>query len=176
MLRVVLAAAIAVALLGAAMPVIEDARADRSGQIASSTLTRLSERAAGLVATEETGPGPPARRVLSIGVPDRGFATAPLDYVAIGGVPDCNTSRDTARGDVVAYRVRGGAPRIGDVPVDLRVVDGGRVRDDEDPLVLRGDARLALSLVDRDGTPTVLVGRAGSDASGADAATGGAGG
>lgn len=159
MLRAVLAVVLAVALLGVAMPAVDEARADRTSHLAAGELSRLSERTTGLAATEEVGPDATARRVVSLSVPGAGFTTAPLEYVAVGGVPDCGRPRDTAEGDVVAYRLRGGAPQVRHVPVDLRVVTGGRVRGDEDPLVLRGDAHLTLSLVSRGGERTVLVRR-----------------
>lgn len=159
MLRVVLAVLFSVALFGVAVPVVEDARAERTGSVVEGELTRLGERAAGLESTEETGPAGSPRRVVSLSLPDGGVAAAPIDYVAIGGLPGCGSPRDTAYGDVVAYRTRGDEARVGHLPVDVRVVTGGRVRGDEDPLVLRGDATVTLTLVDRDGTRTVLVRR-----------------
>lgn len=158
MLRVVLAGVLAAALLAAAMPTIDAARERATAEQAGSTLSRIHERAVGLVRTEEPTADGAARRHLSIALPDRGFARAPVAYLAIGGIPDCGTNHDTAAGDVVAYRVKGGPVRVAHVPVDMRVVTDGRVRDDEDPLVLRGDARLTMALVSRNGRPTVLVG------------------
>lgn len=164
MLRVVLAVVLALALLGVARPVVDDARAERTGRLAEGELARVTERATGLAGSEETGPGGAPRRVVTLSVPDGGLAAAPIDFVAIGGVPVCGTSRDTPHGDVVAYRVQGGDTRVGHVPVDLRVVTDDRVRGDEDPLVLRGDARVSLSLVDSEGGRTVLVRRGGAGA------------
>lgn len=159
MLRVVLAVVLSVALLGVTMPVVEDARAERTSHLAEGELSRLAERTIGLATTEETGPGGAPRRVVTLSLPDGTFAAAPIDYVAIGGIPDCRPSRDTRYGDVVAYRLQGGVTRVRQVPVDLRVVTEGRVLDDEDPLLLRGDARVTLSLVNREAGPTVLVRR-----------------
>lgn len=159
MLRVVLAVVLSVALLGVAMPVVEDARAERTSHLVEGELSRLADRTVGLAGTEETGPGGVPRRVVTLSLPAGGFGAAPIDYVAIGGVPDCGTPRDTDHGDVVAYRLQGGDVRVRHVPVDLRVVTEGRVRDDEDPLLLRGDARVTLSLVDRRSGRTVLVER-----------------
>lgn len=162
MLRAVLAVVLSVALLGVATPVVEDARVQRSSHLVEGELSRVAERTIGLAATEETGPGAAPRRVVALSLPSGEFVTAPIDYVAIGGVPDCRTPRDTERSDVVAYKLRGADAHVRTVPVDLRVVTDGRVRDDEDPLVLRGDARVALSLADRDAGPTVLVRRGGA--------------
>jgi hypothetical protein len=157
-LRVVLAVLLAAALLAAATPAVQGARERATADRATSSLSRVSERATGLVASAEATPRGAARRHLRLALPDGGFAHAPLEYLAIGGVPDCETPEDTDAGDVVAYRLRGGDPRVAHVPVDLRVVTDGRVRDDDESLVLRGDASLTLALVDDDG-PTVLVGR-----------------
>lgn len=159
MLRVVLAAVLAAALLAVAMPAIEAAGERATAEQATSALSRVREKAVGLVRREEPAPGGAARRSLTLAPPDGGLVRAPLDYLAIGGVPDCGTACDTASGDVVAYRIRGAEPRVAHVPVDMRVVSAGRVRSDEEPLVLRGAARLTLALVSRNERPTVLVGR-----------------
>jgi len=159
MLRVVLAALLALALVAAAMPAVEAARERRAADGAESTLTRVVERATALAATEEATPGAAARRSLDLSAPDGGVATAAVDYLAVGGVPGCGSPRDTDGGDVVAYRLRDGHPRVAHLPVDLRVVAAGTLRDDDEPLVVRGDARLALALATVDGRRTVLVGR-----------------
>lgn len=159
MLRAVLAVVLAVALVAAAMPAVEAARERHAADRAESGLTRVVERAAALAATEEATPGGAARRHLSLSVPDGGFATAPVDYLAVGGVPDCGSPRDTDGGDVVAYRLRGARPRVAHLPVDLRVVAAGTLRADDEPLVVRDDARLTLALATVDGRRTVLVGR-----------------
>jgi hypothetical protein len=157
-LRVVLAVLLAAALLTAATPAVQGARERATADRATSSLSRVSERATGLAATDEVTPRGAAKRHLRLALPDGGFGHAPLEYLSIGGVPDCGTPRDTDAGDVVAYQVRGGEPRVVHVPVDLRVVTDGRVRDDDESLVLHGDASLTLALVDVGG-PTVLVGR-----------------
>lgn len=159
MIRVLLAVVLSVALLGVAMPVVEDARAERTSSSAEGELTRLSDRAVELATTEEAGPGGVPRRVIAVSLPEAGMAATPIDYVAIGGVPDCGMARDTDHGDVVAYRLQGGDVHARYVSVDLRIVTDGRVRDDGDPLILRGDARVSLSLVDDGADPTVLVRR-----------------
>lgn len=160
MLRVVLAAALAVALLGVALPVLEDASAERSATIVEGELDAVATAAGDLLAREEVAPrGAASRRVLSVSVPGRGLAEAPVAYVALGGVPDCRAPRDAERGDVLAYRLAGGDPRVRSLPVDLRTVaPDGTLREDE-PLVLRGDSRVALSLVDGGDEPVVLVER-----------------
>jgi hypothetical protein len=158
-LRVVLAAVLAVALLAVALPAIERARTQRSADLAEGSLALVAERATGLAAADEPTGGGAARRVLAVTVPAGGLGTAPVAYLAVGGAPDCATPRDASGGDVVAYRLRGGPTRVRHLPVDLRVRTGGRLRDDDDPLVLREDARLVLSLVGTGGDSHVLVER-----------------
>lgn len=162
MLRTVLAVLLGVALLAAAAPVVEDARERRTADLAAAELSRVSERATGLAARDAATADGAARRVLRVSVPDGGPATAALDYAAVGGVPGCGSPRDTAAGDVVAYRLRGGDPQVATLPVDLRAVTDGRVRDDGTPLVVRGDARLTLTLVAADGATRVRVRRTGA--------------
>jgi hypothetical protein len=148
-LRVVLAVLLAVALVGVAVPAVERARAERAADLAEGSLARVAERATGLAAAEEATGGGAARRTLSVSVPSGGLATGAVDYLAVGGAPNCMTPEDTASGDVVVYRLAGGAVRVRYLPVDLRVVGDGQTGDD-DPLVLREDAVVTLSLV-RDG-------------------------
>lgn len=159
MLRAVLAVVLAVALVAVALPVVERARAQRSADLAEGSLARVAEQATGLAAAgEATGDGA-ARRVADVTVPAGGLVTAPVAYLAVGGVPDCGAPRDGTGGDVVAYRLDGGPTRVRHVPVDLRVRTDGRLRDDDDPLVLRQDARLVLSLVRTDEGRRVVVER-----------------
>jgi hypothetical protein len=158
-LRVVLAVVLAIALLAVALPAVERARTQRSADLAEGSLARVAERATGLAATDAATDGGAARRVVSVTVPAGGPGTAPVAYLAVGGAPDCATPRDASGGDVVAYRLRGGPTRVRHLAVDLRVRTGGRLRDDDDPLVLRDDARLVLSLVGTDGGSRVVVER-----------------
>jgi hypothetical protein len=158
-LRVVLAVVLAVAVLAVALPVVERARTQRSADLAEGSLARVAERATGLAATDEATGGGAARRVVSVTVPAGGPGTTRVAYLAVGGAPDCATPRDASGGDVVAYRLRGGPTRVRHLPVDLRVRTDGRLRDDDDPLVLRDDARLVLSLVGTDGGSRVVVER-----------------
>lgn len=174
MLRVVLAALVAIALFGVAMPAVEDARTERAARLADAELDRVAAAATGLVDEEEVAPlDGAARRTVRLSLPERGPVTAGLAYVAVGGVPGRDVGRDTGDADVLAYRIHGGPPTVRRLPVDLRVVADGRVLADDVPLVIgdpgpeptasgrapSGGHRLVLRLVERDGDPTVLVGR-----------------
>lgn len=159
MLREVLAVLLATALVVAAMPAVEAARERNAAGRAEASLTRVQEVATRLAATEEASPGGAARRTLSLSVPTGGFASSSVAYLAVGGLPDCETPRDTAGTDVIAYRLAGGPVRVASVPIDLRVVADGTLLADAEPLVVRGDARLTLALVAGDDGPTVVAGR-----------------
>lgn len=161
MLRAVLAVLLAVALLGVALPVLEDAREERSARLVEAELDAVGAAAVDLDDAEEVADREAAsRRSLPVTVPARGLAEAPVDYVAVGGAPGSNCDLDADGVDVLAYRLAGGDVRFRYVPVDLRVVGpDGTVEPDGTPLVLRGDAHLTLSLVELDGDRVVLVER-----------------
>mgnify|MGYP000438608642 CR=1 FL=1 len=163
MLRLVLAVALAVALVAAATPALDDARATRTERLAERELDRI-EAAATTLASEDA---PGARRTLAVSLPDRSPTTAALDVVAIGGVPDEESvqgqsvrANDSAERDVMAFRVAGAPRHVRRVGTDLRVVrDGAVAESDATALVLRGGESYAvtLRLVRLDGRPTVVV-------------------
>lgn len=134
--RTLLTVVVAAALLGSSLPVVDDARADRTATRLDATATRLSDAAAALVATDdpvavsEHGAG----RTLVITLPRAGFTDARADYLSVGGTP---TRPDES---TVGYRVAGRPPR--QVETSVAFVTG------EEPLVLPpGRHRLRLTLV-----------------------------
>lgn len=161
MLRAVLATALAVALLAASLPPIDQARRDNADAQVRSQLERLSTAAREISAHDDAVPvgTAGARRTLTLRIPSRGWRATGVDHVAIGGVPG-NATTDTGRSDVLAWRVTGGPRRILRIEgVDLHTVVDGRVSSDERPLVVRAPGRhvLELSLVRRRGGTVVLV-------------------
>lgn len=117
MIRVVLAAAMAVALVGTALPAVDDARRDRTAARLATTADRLA-RAASTVATGEdpTGPDlPGARRPVDVRVPARSWTDAGVAWVAVGGTPPDVAGPD---GDaaLVAYRIAEGRVRRHPLP------------------------------------------------------------
>lgn len=161
MLRAVLAVALAVALAGVTLSALADARDERSARLVEGELNALEGAAVDLAETEEVAArDAAARRTLFVTVPGRGLAETRVEYVSIGGVPDAERVAGGERGDVLAYRLAGGDVRIRRVPVALRAVGpDGTVLPAGTPLVVRGDARLTLSLVEVDGDRAVLVER-----------------
>jgi hypothetical protein len=152
----VLSVALAAALLAVVAPALEDARQTRTERLTERELGRVE--AAALTLTNEEEPG--ARRTLSISLSEGSPTTAPLAFVALGGIPDGEQKLDTADGDVFAYRVAGGRIRVRRVEADLRVVrDGEPTENDSEPLVLHGGGtyQLTLRLVQLDGPRTILV-------------------
>lgn len=137
MIRAVLAVCLAVALLGVAVPAVENASRDHSASVADAELDRLRATLADLAATDDALPAhsPGARRLVTLRIPTPDLAAAPLAYLAVGGVPEAASGESTPEApDRLAYRLRGGEPRTVSVPVDLHTPG-------EDPLVLRSPGR-----------------------------------
>ena len=143
MLRVVLSVALAAALLATVAPALDDARATRTERLTERELGRVESAALTLAREEEPG----ARRILRISLPEDSPTTAPLAFVALGGVPDEVASADTADDDLFAYRVAGGRTRVRRIEADLRVVrEGETVESDSRALVLRAGGIYRLTL------------------------------
>lgn len=100
MIRAVLAAATAVALLAVTGPALVDARADTTADRLATAGDRLDRAAAGLAADSTAArPGEPAaQRTVRLRIPE-GFAAAPVTFVGIG--PQ-STLRDAAGGSATA--------------------------------------------------------------------------
>lgn len=165
MLRVVIAVSIALAIVGLAYPAIDDARTVRTERAVRRELAAVVEAVTELVGDETAVPlgDRGARRAVSMRLPRPSLTSASIEYVAIGGTPDDRSVRDTAAEDVIAYKVEGGRRRLLRVDADLRIAerrDGDwHVRDDSDPLVLRGGGtpELTFALAEYRGDETVLV-------------------
>lgn len=151
--RLVLAVVVAAALLGAAMPVVEDARHDVAATGADRAAQDVADAVTDLVRSGDPVPRgvPGGRRVVAVAVPER--ATVVVGSAANGSV------RDGATDDVIAARVPPATERRTRVDADVRVVRAGVVRQDDEPLVLREDERIVLQYVLVDGDPTVTVER-----------------
>ena len=173
MLRLVLGVALAAAILGAVAPALEDARTARSDRLVARELDRVAAAAESLA--HEEAPG--ARRTLELSLLGGSPTTAPVAFVALGGVPGEETASDHRRRtaaddadrDLLAYRLAGGPVECRRVDADLRPVEGGpRVESAPDLLVLRGDGtyRLTLRVVRHRGrlAVTVTVGQSASRA------------
>lgn len=184
MIRVALAAALAVGLLAVALPAVEDARDVRvtnglrsSAEGVATTLDRFARR------NDAVPPGGPvASRVLTVTVPERpGPGREPTLYV--GGLPDREMAGDGPRSDVVAVAVGGESRVVARLSTDVRRrADGGARRgtatrppssggssrspgapamlaSDDEPLALSGEERLRVRLVLRGDVPTLVVER-----------------
>lgn len=163
MLRAVLAVALAVALLAASLPAVDRAQRDHADSQVRSQLERLATAARALAARNDPVPvgNAGATRTVTLRLPARGWRSTGVAYVAIGGVPE-NAATDTPDGDVLAWRLAGGPPRVARLEgVAIHTVSDGRVAPDGRPLVVRepGRHRVELSLVRRRGRPVVLVRR-----------------
>ena len=151
--RLVLAVVVAAALLGAAMPVVEDARhdvsateADRTTQELADAITQVSR------SSDPVPPGVPgAKRVVTVDLP-------PDATVRVGGAPN-ESEVDGSGSDLVRYEMDPATSDRKRVPVDTRTVVDGVVQPDSEGLVLRGSERVVVRYVLVDDEPTVLVGR-----------------
>jgi hypothetical protein len=157
MLRLVLAGVLGVALLAAAAPAVDDARATNADRQVRRQVDGMTDAAASLA--ERSDPVPPhlpgARRTVTVTLPDDTPSSTALDYLAVGGAPTGVNAPDPRDGDVVVYRLDGQRPRVVRVDVDLRATADA----DDSPVVLRDDATLVLRLVRHDGRPVVVVDR-----------------
>lgn len=158
MLRVVLAVLLAVALLGVSLPAVETARVERSataveGDLAAFETTVRDLATAADPATELDGA---ARRTVTVEVPRGSLTTAPVEFVAVGGLPEESVSLQDGS-SVLAYRV-GGTTHVRRIPVEVRVLGpDGDLGPPGEPLVLRESKQVTLLLLERNGDPVVAV-------------------
>lgn len=160
MLRVVFTVALAVAVLGVAMPAVEYAGVQRSDTRVRAVVDTLTERARTLAAAEEAlPPGErPARRTVDVSLPSGGFASAPLRSFTVRAPPNPSHGDDVAatgsKTTQFAWRVAGGTRHT------VRV-DGVRIRTRPGDLQLAGggDVVLVLRLVEWDGDRVVRIHR-----------------
>lgn len=155
--RAVCCVVLAVALVAAAAPAVEDAGAENARSAARTDAEQVVDGVAALTATNDPAVGAGARRTVTVAFDD---AALPPDiaYVAVGGVPGRHVPGDDAHSDVVAYRVEGQSPHTLRTNVDLHAGEG-----DDGPLVLRGETTLVARFVRDASRPTVAVRRARTD-------------
>jgi len=155
-IRVVLTVLVAVALLAASMPALEDARAATTDERLGTESERVERAIGGLAAgsMSVSDPSLAARTTVTIHAPS-GVTAARIDRLALVE-PERS---ENASGAALRYRIAGGRDRTvpiapGATAATVEVVDG--------PIELRtrGESRLELRLVD-DGGPTVEVSRVG---------------
>lgn len=146
MLRTALAVVVAAALLGMALPVIEDARIGHAESQVRTELGHLETEAADLRATSDpVAPGAAgARRQHSLLLPGATWASAGVERVRIP--PTANGS--------VHWRVSGGRARTTSPSPPLVAPPDGLV------LEAPGRHRLSLTLQRHDGRAVVVVSRA----------------
>lgn len=148
MIRVALAALLAVALLGAATPAIEDARTTATERTLRADLSRMGAAAETLAARHDAvrPTAGPARRTVRLTVPEPGLGQAPAT-VTIGAGPE---------GERLGWRIGSDPTATIRTDVEFRVWRGGRSVAGE----LRlgpGRHRIVLSLVRVDARPVVAV-------------------
>lgn len=143
MIRLVVGVALALALVGASLPPLAEARVDRSATLLEAELDRLARTAAVLVAeSDPVAAGPGARRIVTLELPGRSLTSAAVAWVELRGDEDA-----------AVYRLPGRPPTAVPLGVALRTPDGP-VR-----LVDPGDHRVTLSLRRVDGDAVVVAAR-----------------
>ncbi|ELZ27204.1 hypothetical protein C474_17699 [Halogeometricum pallidum JCM 14848] len=153
MLRVVLAAVLATAVLGASLPAVEDARADRTATALDASIARVSAAGSALaVGNDAPSTAVAPTRTVAFSLPQPTWTAAAVEYVAVGGSPGGPGNRSA-----VTYATEGGGEvrRLLSVPVPVRTPRG--------PVVFRGRGERTISLSLRataDG-PVLVVGRGG---------------
>lgn len=160
MLRVVFAVLLAVAILGVALPVVETTRVERSATVVEGDLAAFERAATDLSASADPAAelDGAARRTVTIKVPRASPTTAPIAFVAIGGLPGGSTEPPRQEGStVIAYQIDG-TTHVRRVPVEIRVLaPDGDLRPPGELLVLRETRKVTLLLLERDGEPVVAV-------------------
>lgn len=144
--RAVLAVVLATALLGVALPPLDDARADRATAVVADQVAEIERVGTTLVATDDPVGDSGARRLVSFRIPARHWTSAGVDRVTI-------RPTDADAPASVSWRVRG-------VESNKRVLPGLAVAtDDGEPLVLReaGQQQLVLALDGEPGSPVVTI-------------------
>lgn len=165
MIRVALTVLVAVALLAAATPALEDARASATVERLDAETDRVERVIGAFVAgsVSVSDPALAAQTSVTVRAPS-GFGAAPIDRLAlVETAANAEGESAAAAGDgasvALRYRIDGGPERT--VPIApggagaTVAVDGGAVA-----LRPGGESRLRLRLVD-DGGPTVRIARVG---------------
>ena len=165
MIRVALTVLVAVALLAAATPALEDARASTTAERLDAETDRVERVIGAFVAgsVSVSDPALAAQTSVTVRAPS-GFGAAPIDRLALVETAATaeaeRTSTDVGEASVaLRYRIDGGPERT--VPIAPGGV-GATVAIDGGAVALRpgGESRLRLRLVD-DGEPTVRIARVG---------------
>ncbi|MFA1610474.1 DUF7311 family protein [Halobellus rubicundus] len=154
MIRLVVAAALAVAMVAAAAPAVEDAQATRTADTVEAFGDRLDRAGRSLAATSDsaTSVDLAATRGVAFTYPGASWTTARPAFVAVGGRPGGSGNRS-----VLAYALPSSPTRLRalSLPVPVRTPTG--------PVVFRGRGRQTVSLAlvagaDGDG-PALVIGR-----------------
>lgn len=112
MLRVVVAVVLALALLGAVLPVLDTLRVDTGHATVRAVVDRVGDAAVTLRARNDARPGPGgARRLLSLSLPRRSWGSRGLAWLAVRP-----TNASATR---VSWRIRGGGTRHRTLPAGV---------------------------------------------------------
>lgn len=157
-IRLVLTVLLAVAVLAAASPLVQDARqqsaetaGERSVSRVRGVIDELTDR------SDPTANHPGAGRTLTIAIPEASSGSVGIDWLAIGGVPGRAGPEEPPGTDIIAYSVDGSVHVIRLSSVEIRVrIDEDR-RPNDVPLVLRASGTLRFTYRMADDGPVIVV-------------------
>lgn len=140
--RTVLAVVLAVGLLAASLPAVEDARRRRTADRVGAEATSLAHDLARFASANDATAAPGARLVVDVRLPGRSLTSVPVARFVLD-----------ARADAVEYRLPDGRNRSRRLPVDLRVAGPA----DAVALATPGVHRLRFALRRTDGERVVVA-------------------
>lgn len=156
--RYVLAVVLALAIVGTALPLIEDVRRSTARVSADQSVDRLRGVMRELVERSDPTTAPfAASRSLTITLPDRDVGTVGVDWIAIGGIPGREGPTEPNGSDVIAFSVGGEVHHIVLTDIELRVVTGDQRQRDDIPLVIEDTTTLRLTYRLDDNVSVVVV-------------------
>ncbi|MFB6112278.1 MAG: hypothetical protein ABEJ35_07070 [Halobacteriaceae archaeon] len=157
-IRLVLAVVLAVAFLGTAAPVLEDARQRTAESAATTTVERLRAAARRLQRSSDPASGNfVAVRTVTVALPDSGVGSSGVRWLAIGGVPGRAGPREPNGTDLIAFHVAGETHVVWVSGLEFRIGTGPESSGDTRALVVRGQARIRLSYRRSPAGPVVQV-------------------
>ena len=157
--RLVLAVIVAGALLGAAMPVVEDAQRDVATTDAERASQSVVDAIESLYRSSDPVPRgiPGAKRTIRVAVPETGSVTIGGGSPAESADAPGNETTGSSPRVAVSYHVPPSSNGRTTVPVAVRVVENGVVQPADTELDLRDSRRIVLRHELVDGEPVVTV-------------------
>lgn len=144
--RYLLAVVLGLAIVAAALPLIEDVRRSNARVSADQSVERIRGAIRTLVERSDPTAAPfPASRSITVTLSDEDVGTVGIDWIAIGGIPDRGKSLEPNGTDIIAFSVAGEIHRIVLSDIEIRAVTGNHRQMDGTPLVIEDTTTLRLT-------------------------------